>query len=472
MHRERTLAKNTAIVAIGQICTKFISFFLLPLYTAVLTAKEYGTVDLFNTYISLLLPIVFFQIDQAVFRFLIDIRKNEQKKKVYLSTSTFFVLFQTILYIFVYLIISIFIKSKYKYFLASNVVVAMFSNFVLQVSRGLGDNATYSKGSLITGTGTIILNVLFIAVLKMGASGMLLGVLLANAICAIYVFFKKKLYTYISLSSFDIKTLKELLAYSFPLIPNQLSWWIVNVSDRTIVSIILGVTMNGIYSAANKFSSICVTFYNIFSLTWTESAALHFNDSDSTQYFSNILNTILKLFSSMCFFVISIMPFAFKFFIKGAEYNSAYFQIPILMIATLFTILVSFLGSVYISLKKSGEIAKTSIYAAIINILINIFLIKIIGLYAASISTLISYMSMTIYRYIDVQKYLKIQIEKKFIFFSTIVCCFITFTYYLNNFILNIVSLVLIFIYSFNYCHSLILKIFVVLKQKIIKKIL
>lgn len=80
MSREKTLVKNTIIVAIGKICTQFISFFLLPLYTSILSAKEYGVVDLFNTYVSLLLPLLFFQIDQSVFRFLIDNRNSEKEK--------------------------------------------------------------------------------------------------------------------------------------------------------------------------------------------------------------------------------------------------------------------------------------------------------------------------------------------------------------------------------------------------------
>ena len=77
MNRERALLKNTVIITIGKICTQLITFFLLPLYTSILTTEEYGTVDLLNTLVSLLLPIVTFQVEQAVFRRLID---NRDKK--------------------------------------------------------------------------------------------------------------------------------------------------------------------------------------------------------------------------------------------------------------------------------------------------------------------------------------------------------------------------------------------------------
>ena len=41
MSKGKELLKNTAIVSIGKICTQLITFFLLPVYTAVLSNEEY-----------------------------------------------------------------------------------------------------------------------------------------------------------------------------------------------------------------------------------------------------------------------------------------------------------------------------------------------------------------------------------------------------------------------------------------------
>ena len=73
-----------------------------------------------------------------------------------------------------------------------------------------------------------------------------------------------------------------MLKYSVPLVPNMLSWWIVNASDRMIISTILGIAQNGIYSAANKFSGVVSTLYSVFNLTWTESAALNIDQKIET----------------------------------------------------------------------------------------------------------------------------------------------------------------------------------------------
>ena len=443
MSREGKLVKNTAIVALGQIGTKFISFFLLPLYTAVLSTEEYGTVDLLNTYVSLLIPIIFLQMDQAIFRFLIDHRKDNEEKTKLISTVFFTVALHAILYLIVFGIVGNFIHNPYKYFLATNVVTSMFSSMLLQTSRGLGDNVAYSLGSLVSGAGTIVLNIIFIVVFRWGAYGMLFATMLANILCMIFVFFKLKVYKYLSLMAWNRSILNSIWKYSIPLVPNALSWWIINASDRTIISQFLGIAANGVYSASNKFSAIIITVFSIFNMTWTESASMYIKDNDSSEYFSNIINVTIKLFTSICLLVIAIMPFSFSFFITGSSFAEAYMQIPILLIATLFNIIVSLLGSIYVALKKSNEIAKTSIYSAIINIVINILLIRYIGLFAASISTLLAYLSMSIYRYIDVQKYVRIKIDFTYVIIILPLIILVLFTYYLNNMVLCFVSLLL-----------------------------
>lgn len=447
-NRKKQLAKNTAIVALGQICTKFISFFLLPLYTALLSTEEYGIVDLLNTYISLLIPLIFLQMDQAIFRFLIEVRNKENEKSELISTTIITIFTESVIYLLVYMLIGKYINNEYKYFLATNVVINTFANIFLQISRGLGDNTTYSVGSLISGAGAVTLNVLFIVVLKMGARGMLLATLLANLLCATFIFFRKKIYKYIRISKFSKVRLKELWKYSIPLVPNQLSWWIVSASDRIIISKFINIAANGVYSAANKFSSLIITFFNIFNITWAESASMYFKDKDNSEYFSNIMNETIKLFSLFCLEVIAVMPFIFKFMITGESFASAYYQIPILLLSTIFNICVSLFGSIYVALKKTKEIAKTSIYAAIINIIVNIVFINQIGLYAASISTLIAYFAMAVYRYMDVQKYIKIKLDIKNTFINVFIAIVVTFLYYLRNNILSLLCLIILTIYT------------------------
>ena len=103
MNKEKQLIKNTAIVSLGKICTQLITFLLLPLYTYILSTEEYGVVDLLNTLVSLFMPVVTLQIEQGVFRYLLDSRGNKENEKSIISNTVIFTIFQTIIYSFVFI---------------------------------------------------------------------------------------------------------------------------------------------------------------------------------------------------------------------------------------------------------------------------------------------------------------------------------------------------------------------------------
>lgn len=447
MSKGKDLAKNTAIVSIGKICTQLITFFLLPVYTAVLSNEEYGVVDLLNTLTSLLLPIATLQIEQGVFRYLIDCRENKEKQTTLITTIMRFMIIQLIICIIIFLCASPFIHNEYKYFLMANLVMGMFSTILLQICRGLGDNPTYAIGSFITGALTVVLNVIFIVSFHWGAYGMLGATAISNLLCSVYIFMKKKIYKYIKPKQYDKTTLKEIIKYSVPLIPNMISWWIVSASDRTIISAVIGIAQNGIYSAANKFSGVFTTLYSVFNLTWTESASININSEDRDEFFSKILDFVIRFFGCLCLGTIAVMPFVFNVLINE-KFAEAYYQIPILILGSVFNILVSFIGSIYVAKKLTKEIAKTSVIAAIINIAINIVLIKSIGLYAASISTVIAYVLMFIYRWIDVKKYVKFNVNKILMFVLIIMYGVTIFTYYLRSTVISAVVLGVVAIFA------------------------
>ena len=448
MNREKELLKNTAIITIGNIATKLISFFLLPLYTALLTTKEYGVVELLNTLVSLCVPIFTLQLDQAIFRYLIDNRGKEDNIKKGISTALKFVIIASILFLAIFFVFSPLVNNEYKYFLATNVIASIFSSMFLQISRGLGDNKVYAEGSFITAAIAVILNVVFIAGFKWGANGMLSANLIGNIICSIYIFFRKKIYKYIEFKDFSKDLLKKLLKYALPLIPNAIAWWIFNSSDRIIVSAFLGLDSTGILSASYKFSNAYIMVYNIFNMTWTESAALHINDDDNTEYFNKVINTVFNLFASICVVLIAFMPIIFKIMINE-KFGESYNQIPILLLSTLFNVLVGLLSVIYIAKKDTKAVAETSFVAAFINAVVNLALIKFIGLYAASVSTLVAYAVLGINRYFDVRKkYMKISLNFKDTILTTIMLAIVFLTYYLKNNIFIAISMVISIIYA------------------------
>ncbi len=438
MSREKNLAKNTIIITIGKICTQLITFFLLPLYTGILSTEEYGAVDLLNTLVSLLLPIVTFQVEQAVFRELIEVRGKKDKESRIISSAVITVIFQCIVYLVIFALISPFINNHYKFFLATNVVANIFLSLLLQIARGFGDNKKYAFASFISALSTIIFNVLFLVVIKLGANGMLLGTMLGQIVATIYLFISLKLYKYLKVKDYKKEVIKSLWKYSLPLIPNAISWWVFNASDRVIASAFLGIDQNGILAASLKFSAVFITFYNIFNMSWTESISIAIKDDDVNDYFNRMLNIVLRLFTAMGVGMIACMPFVFPIMINE-KFSAGYGLVPISIIGSLFNVVVGLISVIYVAEKNTKAIASTSIVSAVINIIVHLVLIKFIGLYAAVISTFVAFFVMSIYRLMDASKrYFKIKIDMKFIIQSLIALIFVFVSYYINNIYLNV----------------------------------
>lgn len=438
MSREKNLAKNTIIITIGKICTQLITFFLLPLYTGILSTEEYGAVDLLNTLVSLLLPIVTFQVEQAVFRELIEVRGKKDKESRIISSAVITVIFQCIVYLVIFALISPFINNHYKFFLATNVVANIFLSLLLQIARGFGDNKKYAFASFISALSTIIFNVLFLVVIKLGANGMLLGTMLGQIVATIYLFISLKLYKYLKVKDYKKEVIKSLWKYSLPLIPNAISWWVFNASDRVIASAFLGIDQNGILAASLKFSAVFITFYNIFNMSWTESISIAIKDDDVNDYFNRMLNIVLRLFTAIGVGMIACMPFVFPIMINE-KFSAGYGLVPISIIGSLFNVVVGLISVIYVAEKNTKAIASTSIVSAVINIIVHLVLIKFIGLYAAVISTFVAFFVMSIYRLMDASKrYFKIKIDMKFIIQSIIALIFVFVSYYINNIYLNV----------------------------------
>ena len=447
MNKEKDLIQNTAIITFGKACTQLISFFLLPLYTSALSTGEYGVVDLVLTYSSLFLPFITLALEQALFRFLIDVRDDKERASRYITTTIFASIILLGIVLIVFFLIYICVKNTLLLYFLLVLIGNVISSISLQICRGLGDNVGFTFCSTLTAIVQIICNIIFIVVFRMGAQGMMLATFIGLSASAVVPLIRCRLLSYLRISYIDKQVFKELSRYSMPLIPNQLSWWALNASDKVIVQFFIGVAGNGLIAVASKFSNLYIQFSNIFNISWTESATLHIRDDDAEVFFSETINTVYTLFLCACCGIISCMPFIFPLLINR-QFNEAYGLIPIFLLASLCNVVVSLYGVIYVAHKKTVEIAKTAIYAAALNAVSHLILIRFIGIYAAPISTALGYGGMAVYRYFHSRKYMIIRLSNKIIFFSIIMLLISFLAYYSNQKLIQAVALLTIFCLS------------------------
>lgn len=456
MNQKKQLMKNTIIIAIGKLSTQIISYLLLPLYTSQLDPSEYGNYDFICTLSIFLCPIITLLMEESMFRYLIDADSKVQRKKI-ITQTIIYTFFGTVLFTIIAALIMGF-GTDYTPMYITAIITFVISNILIglsnALSRGLGKIKLYSVSNFILGISTIILNIVFILALNAGAEGLLWANTIANAFTAIVILAILKLPKYIG--KIDKPLMKDMIKYSVPLVPNSISWSIINMSDRIILTQMVSSAANGIYAMANKFPNIINVLYGYFYTAWKESAAKIVKEDNKNQYYNSIYHDAKRFLYAVTICLIAVMPFVFPIFINEA-YDEAYVYIPIVMIATYYSNLSSFYGGIFSAYKDTKIMGTTTIVAAVINLVIDLLLVNTLKIYAACFSTLIANLIVYFYRKKKLKKYLKLK-ELKWqgpMLFLAIICL----AYYAkyipgvgNNPVLiwtiNVISLLIAVLYS------------------------
>ena len=399
----KALFKNTGIIAVGQVSTRLINFFLLPLYTAILSQEEYGLVDLLSTYSSFIAVIVGLQLSQAAFRFLVTCREDKEKTTSVVSTIVVATTLVSIVYAILFGIASPFIHLECKWYLLVHVIVALYLQTTSCIARGLGRNADYAAGNFISAATSLILNVVAIAVLRLGVPAMLAAYIIGPAVGGTFLLFRSREWKYINVSSASKTEFGTIIKYALPLVPNELSWSVIHASDRMVISHFMSVAANGLIAVAAKFSSIYTTAFSIFNTSWTEQVVLHYKDEGGPEYICDMFDKMVTFFGTIAIGIITCMPFVFNLFVNE-KFNDAYTLVPFYMIAVLFNAIIGMISAIYLIKNETKQVAVSTAVAAAINLLVDLALVKVIGAYAAPVSSICGYATISFWRLYDVNK--------------------------------------------------------------------
>ena len=167
MNRYKYLIKNIGLLTLSSFATKLLSFFLVPLYTNILTTTEYGTYDIFHTTISVLIPILTLNVQESVMRFALDKKYNREAIVTIAMRYTMISCGIIITGLFVNSFLGISsIGKKYAVYFFLMFFSQTLSCIVPAYIRGIDKIADLSVSSVIASAVTIGCNILFLVVIK------------------------------------------------------------------------------------------------------------------------------------------------------------------------------------------------------------------------------------------------------------------------------------------------------------------
>lgn len=403
--RKVNLIKNTAMFALGNLGSKLLQIFLVPYYTRTMSEADFGTADVLQAVVALLLPLLSLTIYDAVFRYAME---NDYNKNSVLSTGVAVTLIGTVILCFIGAVMAFIHPIEFMWLVILNAVANAFRSLYSQYTRAVGKTALFTLDNVLITVFVLVFNILFISGLELGITGYMLGYTLANIISALFLAFKLKGLAKINFSLIKSSIVKQMLRFSIPLIPNSICWWLSSFASRLMITFYINEAANGLFAAAYKIPSLLSVIVTIFFQAWQISANEEFKKKDIADFYTEIYDQIFALIITVSSVLIILCRPITSVFL-GKDYHSAWVYMPTLLIAMTFFSFAQFLGSIYSANKKTGMAFVTNLIGVIINLSLNFILIKPFGVIGCAIATAVSYFVLWVSRIINTQKIVPIK---------------------------------------------------------------
>ncbi|ALM20094.1 hypothetical protein AAT17_01905 [Nonlabens sp. MIC269] len=384
------LLRETIIYGITNLFYSGLPLILLPFLVDNLNSSEYGKIDLFRSFSMVAIPLLGLSTIQSIARFYYDLDKRRFKS--FVISIQVFITCTSLASIIVILLISSFISSFYLNMLILVIVNFLFSQYresLLVIFRLKNKPFHYLAVRLLNILIELIVLYLLYKFLNLLDWRMrVYPIVFSSIICSflvIYIFYKLK-YRFI----YDSTLIKSALIYSLPLVLHMLSGYILNIGDRFFISYYLDDSELGNYAVAYQIGMTISFFYTSFNLAWV------------TTYFKWMKEGKLLLINKVRIAIYVAIPFIAiclgvgwlvvkDYILDNKSYEIANELIFIILLSNVFLSLYKFESNYFLFIKRTKLLSLYTLISAVITVLLNIFLVPLIGILGAGIATLVSF---------------------------------------------------------------------------------
>lgn len=391
----------------ADLLTKGLAFLTLPIFTRWMTTSEYGIMSVYISFTGILAVIFSFGIRGAISRYYYEANNDFFS---FLSSNLWFVFITSLVFT---ILVFIFKEEIYSflnipYSLIFIAIIVTIPQVIIQFYQAYLTAAKKSRRvaymNIIYGLVSTILAVLIMynmdnELYYAKAYSQLIGGILIMGISIWYLKDHIKL-------NINKLHLKYSIVFGLPIVLHLLSQDLLNTFDQVIINQLLGSNEAGLYSVAYKIGMI----QSIISLgtlkSWTPIFYEKLNENDINDinklagkysYILGLIATMLILFSKELFLIFA-----------DNKFEEAITLIPIIIVSYYFFFLYTIYVNYAFYKKRTKLIALFTVIVGCINIILNYILIPKLGFIAAAWTTLISYIFLFIFQYLNVKYLLKI----------------------------------------------------------------
>lgn len=402
---------------------------MLPVYTDLsylATKSAYADYGLIYTFIAFMNVFYLYGIDNAFLRFFY----LSKRKKEDIFFTAFQILFITsilssaILFLLADPIADVVFNSLgYGFFVKIAAGILFFDTMcnlpylILRVEEKSMHYTIIKIGRFIL---ELILNIVFVIVLRFGVKGILYANLIA-AVVNLLVLIPYQI-KYLK-GKFDFISLGDLLKFGLPMIPNSIAYLVVEMSDRYLMPRLLNKDILGTYHANYKFGTLMLLVVQAFRTAWQPFFLNIAKNSDAKEVYARVMTYYVLVASFVVLgggllveYVVQI-PVAPNKTLLGKEYWDGTIIVPLILLSyLLYGVYVNLTVGIFIERKSHLMIIFTGL-AALVNISTNFYLMPNFGIMGAAIATVLAYLVMVVSIYIANQKIYPVHYESLRIIF-------------------------------------------------------
>jgi O-antigen/teichoic acid export membrane protein len=423
----RRLLKHSAVYGLGHVLTRMVSFLLLPYLTHTMPPEQYGAVTLIYSFLAITLVIYGYGFDMTFLRFYI-LEKDNEKRKDILGTVFLVSLGTSILFSLLVIALGGVITNlvfanpeasggdpHYLILLGAGIMfcenLGMYPYLYL---RAIEKSFPYIIMKVIGICIHIGLTIVLISEFHRGIAGVFEANFIASFIQLVVL-----LPTVLRNLHFKIlfNRLGEFLRFGLPNMPSQIFVMMVELADRKLLELLIGIGIVGIYSAGYKLGLFMSVVTLGFRFAWQPFFLSMAHEPRAKETFARVFTYFLlatgTLFFLLDFTIYPLMTTKLPF--VGIMIDQKYWEglkvFPIILLAHICNgANANFMVGVYLK-KKTHLLPIVTGAAAIVNVGLNLIFIPIFGMWAAAWNTLIAYFTLAALLYVLIQRHYPIPYE-------------------------------------------------------------
>ncbi|MDI6723950.1 MAG: oligosaccharide flippase family protein [Methanobacterium sp.] len=397
MSEYKLFVQRIGLVGITNVLVSLASLILLPILSKNLPVQDYGVWVQFIATFAFIPLIVNLGLPYTMVRFLAVKHEKGEIQEGFYSITLLLLLVSLITAMALFLlsgqIASLLFNGNIEIskLLALSIIIGILSTSFFSYFRTFQQMKLFSILTLLQTYLGVIMVIIFVY-LGFSVSGVVLGYIIAQIIT--FVLAMALIIRQIGFKVPKFENMTEYLSFGIPTVPGNLSSWMVDMSDRYVIGILLGTAFVGYYSPGYTLGNLILMMMAPFTYL-LPSVLFSYYDQNKIE------EVIIHLQYSIKYFILLALPAVFGLSLLSKPLltilstseiaSNGYLITPFVALGAFLLGIYGLISQILALEKKTKIIGSLWMIAAVINIILNIIFVPLLGIVAAAISTLIAY---------------------------------------------------------------------------------